>query len=122
MKYSKKWVFDVMPATLNQALRWHWMKRHRYNEGWYVRMIGEAGRPTGDPVGKARLTINVYRSRFQDKDNMYGSVKPIVDAINKLGWIIDDDRKNLDLKVDEIKAKRKDQRTEIFLEGELSED
>ena len=85
-------------------------------------MIGEAGRPTGDPVGKARLTINVYRSRFQDKDNMYGSVKPIVDAINKLGWIIDDDRKNLDLKVDEIKAKRKDQRTEIFLEGELSED
>ena len=85
-------------------------------------MIGAAGRPNSKAVGKAKLHIQVHRSRFQDKDNMYGSVKPIVDAIKKLGWIVDDDPKNLDLKVEEIKAKRKDQRTEIFLEGELEGD
>ena len=122
MKFSKKWVFDVMPATLNQTLRWHWMKRHRYNEGWYVRLIAAAGRPSSEITGKAKLRINVYRSRFQDKDNMYGSVKPLVDAVNKLGWLIDDDPKHVDLKVEEIKSKRKDQRTEMFLEGEMSDD
>ena len=85
-------------------------------------MIGAAGRPSAKATGKAQLLIQVHRSRFQDKDNMYGSVKPIVDAIKKLGWIVDDDNKHLDLKVEEIKSKRKDQRTEIFLEGELKDD
>ena len=121
MKVAKKWVFDVMPVTLNQTLRWHWMKRHRYNEGWFVRFIAEAGRPSGDPGEKMSLRIDVYRSRFQDKDNMYGSVKPLVDAVKKLGWIVDDDPAHLDLKVQEIKSKRKDQRTEVFLEGEFQE-
>ena len=122
MKFKKKWVFDVMPATLNQTLRWHWMKRHRYNEGWFVRLLGAAGRPSFKPKGKAKLRITVYRSRFQDKDNMYGSAKPLIDAVKKLGWIVDDDPKHLDLKVEEIKSKRKDQRTEMFLEGESVED
>ena len=68
------------------------------------------------------MKIEVHRSRFQDKDNMYGSVKPLVDAVKKLGWIVDDDPAHLDLKVEEIKSKRVDQRTEIFLEGEAEEE
>lgn len=111
-----------MPATLNQTLRWHYMKRHRYNEGWYIRLLSAAGKAHYEPKGKMVLIIEMHRSRFQDKDNMYGSVKPIVDALNKLGWMIDDDRKHLELSVRETKSKRKDQRTEIFLEGEFKEE
>lgn len=122
MRVNKKWVFDVMPATLNTTLRWHWAKRHKYNEGWFVRFIAEAGRPSFKVKGQAKLRITVYRSRSQDKDNMYGSVKPIVDAIKKLGWIKDDDPKHLDLKVQEVKSKRVDQRTEISLSVEVEEE
>jgi len=122
MKVSKKWVFNRMPATLNQTLRWHFMKRHKYNDGWYMEFMGAAGRPSRPVTGQARLRITVYRSRFQDKDNMYGSVKPIVDAINKLGWLVDDNPEYLDLKVQEIKSKRVDQRTEVSLSVEMAED
>ena len=111
-----------MPATLNQTLRWHWMKRHRYNEGWFVEFLGAAGRPSFIPTGRAKMNIKVYRSRFQDKDNMYGSVKPLVDAVKKLGWLVDDDPAHLDLKVEEIKSKRVEQRTEVFLEVEAKEE
>lgn len=122
MRYKKHWVFSRMPATLNQTLRWHWMKRHRYNEGWFVEFLGAAGRPSFTPQGRVKMKIEVHRSRFQDKDNMYGSVKPLVDAVKKLGWMVDDDPAHLDLKVEEIKSKRVDQRTEIFLEGEAEEE
>ena len=122
VKYHKHWIFDRMPATLNQTLRWHWMKRHKYNEGWFYHLLSEAGKCPFEPTGVTKLRIEVYRSRFQDKDNMYGSVKPLVDAVKKLGWLEDDDPGHVDLKVEEIKSKRVNQRTEIFLDGETEED
>ena len=115
---SKKWIFDMLPATLNKFLRMHWAVKKKYNDNWMTLGIAICGRPTFEP-GKAEMIITMYRSRLQDKDNRYGSVKSLVDTFTKLGWIRDDDMQNLSLKVKEEKSKRKDQRTEGVLTVEM---
>ena len=115
---SKKWIFDMLPATLNKFLRMHWAVKKKYNDNWMTLGIAICGRPTFEP-GKAEMIITMYRSRLQDKDNRYGSVKSLVDTFTKLGWIRDDDTENLSLKVKEEKCKRKDQRTEVVLTVEI---
>ena len=115
---TKKWIFDILPATLNKFLRMHWAVKKKYNDNWYIRSLGECGRPSFNP-GKAEMTITMFRSRLQDKDNRYGSVKSLVDTFTKLGWIKDDNTENLTLKVKEEKSKRKDQRTEVVLTVEM---
>ena len=118
---SKKWIFDMLPATLNKFLRMHWAVKKKYNDNWMTLGIAIWGRPTFEP-GKAEMIITMYRSRLQDKDNRYGSVKSLVDTFTKLGWIRDDDMENLSLKVKEEKSKRKDQRTEVVLTVEMLDD
>ena len=115
---TKRWVFDILPATLNKFLRMHWAVKKKYNDNWFIRALGECGKPNFAP-GKAEITITMFRSRLQDKDNRYGSVKSLVDTFTKLGWIRDDDTENLTLKVKEEKSKRKDQRTEVVLTVEM---
>ena len=68
------------------------------------------------------MEITMYRSRLQDKDNRYGSVKSLVDVFTRLGWINDDNTRDLDLTVKEEKSKRKDQRTEVVLSVEIEEE
>ena len=118
---TKKWVFDILPATLNKFLRMHWAVKKKYNENWFVRGIAACGRPTFKP-GHAEMKITMYRSRLQDKDNRYGSVKSLVDVFTRLGWINDDNTHDLALTVKEEKSKRKDQRTEVVLTVEMLED
>ena len=115
---SKKWIFDMLPATLNKFLRMHWAVKKKYNDNWMTLGIAICGRPRFEP-GKAEMIITMYRSRLQDEDNRYGSVKSLVDTFTKLGWIRDDDMQNLSLKVKEEKSKRKDQRTEVVLTVEM---
>ena len=116
---TKKWVFDILPTTLNKFLRMHWAVKKKYNDNWMLLGIAICGRPSFEP-GKAEIVITMYRSRLQDKDNRYGSVKSLVDVFTKLGWIRDDDMENLSLTVKEEKSKRKDQRTEVVLTVEMA--
>ena len=118
---TKKWVFDILPATLNKFLRMHWAVKKKYNDNWFIRGIAACGRPTFNP-GHAEMEITMYRSRLQDKDNRYGSVKSLVDVFTRLGWINDDNTHDLALTVKEEKSKRKDQRTEVVLTVEMIED
>ena len=118
---SKKWIFDMLPATLNKFLRMHWAVKKKYNDNWMTLGIAICGRPSFKP-GKAEMTITMHRSRLQDKDNRYGSVKSLVDTFTKLGWIIDDNTGDLALTVKEEKSKRKDQRTEVVLTVEMLDD
>jgi hypothetical protein len=50
---------------------------------------------------RCELLIISYRRRVLDKDNLYGGVKPIVDAIRDLDLIVDDSPQWLDLTVDQ---------------------
>tara|TARA_B100000586_G_scaffold185052_1_gene135906 strand:- start:1972 stop:2355 length:384 start_codon:yes stop_codon:yes gene_type:complete len=118
---TKRWSFDILPATLNKFLRMHWAVKKKYNDNWMLLGIAICGRPSFKP-GKAEMTITMHRSRLQDKDNRYGSVKSLVDTFTKLGWIIDDNTGDLALTVKEEKSKRKDQRTEVVLTVEMLDD
>jgi len=117
---TKRWDFDILPATLNKFLRMHWAVKKKYNDNWFMRALATCGRPTFEP-GKAEMVITMYRSRLQDKDNRYGSVKSLVDTFTKLGWIKDDNTEYLALTVKEEKSKRKDQRTEVVLTVEMED-
>ena len=76
-------------------------------------MLEAAGR-NGEPPEHASVRVDVYRKRLQDVDNLWGSVKPILDALKRTGWIKDDDRESITLHVEEHKAK--EQKTTITVE------
>ena len=62
-----------------------------------------------------RLSIVVYRRTRQDPDNAYASVKNLLDALVKEGWLEDDSPQLLSLRVSELEEPRKiEQRTELF--------
>jgi hypothetical protein len=107
------WIFDRIPLTLNKLLRTHWAGKKRDLESWKTWVLGVAGNKTG-VEGKVRVGIVVYRVRLQDPDNATGSVKPLVDALNRLGWMVDDSVKWLELGVVEVVAR--DTRTEVCWE------
>ena len=113
---KRTWTFPDIPITNNRLLRMHWAARNRDAKKWkaYVRL--RCGVPDySEPQGKCRVKITVYRGRKQDKDNWYGSVKPLVDALVSNGWLRDDSTKWLDLHVEEF-ASRRPYWTEVELE------
>jgi hypothetical protein len=99
------------------------MVKHRYAKRWRDWILIAAKCPQFNvlrDLGKVKLTITVTRGRQQDKDNMYASVKPVVDAIKYRGWLVDDSPKWLDLEVREIA--RRDQglyKTVIEWDGQV---
>ena len=74
------------------------------------------------------VVIVQERARLLDQDNLYGSVKAMVDCMKPtifrkkshrniagFGVIIDDDARHCELKVFQVKAKKKDQGTNILI-------
>ena len=111
------WTFQRVPLTLNQLLRTHWRARSRDLEDWKWQILSVAGnRHRLAKKSRVRLKILVFRGRLQDPDNRYGSVKHLVDALVRLGWLVDDSDFWLQLEVVEI-VDRKAQRTEVTWEA-----
>ena len=116
-KAGVHWTFQRVPLTLNQLLRTHWAARGRDLESWKYHVLAAAGnRHRLAKRGRVRLRIVVYRAKRQDPDNAFGSVKHLVDALNRLGWLVDDTLEWLELEVVEI-VDRKNQRTEVHWEA-----
>jgi Holliday junction resolvase RusA-like endonuclease len=97
------------------------MKLHKDNCSWDRWVCFRMGMPAyGEPQGKVRVKITVYRGKEQDPDNAVASVKPILDALVEAGWLRDDTSEWLVLEVEEVKGtKKKDRRTVIELEDGL---
>ncbi len=115
-RLAKIWVFDRVPVTLNQLLRDHWAKRGRDLESWKYHVLSVAGkRHKLSKRSRVQLKITIYRARLQDPDNAVGSVKPLVDALSRIGWLVDDTLEWLALDVEE-RIDTKEQRTEVYWE------
>ena len=96
------------PLTANEMLRMHFMERAAEKARWRSALRIAAKKLNGPRDGKPkRLQIVVFRAGLQDEDNKWASVKPVVDALMGSGWIADDRKSMLDLRVDEVKLKRK---------------
>ena len=98
--------------TLNKYIRSHWAVRKKEVTTWRLLLRSQHQAPEL-VEGKVKLVIKVFRSRRQDPDNAVGSMKPLIDAINREGWLVDDDLAHLELHVREFKSKRVDEHTEI---------
>jgi hypothetical protein len=48
---------------------------------------------------KPKVTITLHQIREMDYDNMYGAVKPVLDALKKIGAIVDDSPRHISLEV-----------------------
>jgi hypothetical protein len=92
-----KLIIEDVPESLNKTLRMHWAERAKYNKKWYE-LVRSQATPTRKKPGRMRVTISQMRKRLLDKDNLYGSCKPIVDGLKKVGLIKDDHPDWVDLK------------------------
>ena len=72
------------------------------------------GKPT-PPPGKMSVTVNSYRLRLCDLDNLF--VKKILDAVRYAGYISDDNPDAIDLAIKQTKvSKRKLEGTKITID------
>lgn len=53
----------------------------------------------------AKIQIEVYNKRLMDIDNVWGGLKPFIDALRHEKYIHDDSPKYLDIEVKQIKSK-----------------
>jgi hypothetical protein len=117
----KRWVKTVplIPVTNNTREGWkHWAHRYGDSKKWRLAIRVACGMRSRRPLRRVCLTIVVYRTRLQDRDNFWGSLKPVVDGLKHNRWIRDDDHEWVELSPEskEVKAKKEDLRTEITWE------
>ena len=101
------------PPSLNKILRMHWATRKKLLEAWSSDLwysascLGRSATLSGWARSRARLTVNIclQHNRLFDKDNAYGSVKVVLDAMKSLGFIADDSPEFIDLEVTQEKSR-----------------
>jgi hypothetical protein len=80
----------LVTDSLNRDLRAHWAVKRRRSETWAATLLGLYGRGRA-ARRQARLTITSYRRRqIADHDNFVGGLKPLIDVLVRLGWLVDD--------------------------------
>lgn len=107
-----RFVLPEPTPSNNQLLRMHWavVKKNRAR----YRKIIEAQIHTMPPFEKCGALVTRYGGKLLDYDNLYGGVKTLLDAITDAGiWLDDNPTVLVDFKVEQIKTKKSDQRTEI---------
>lgn len=98
-------VTQLPPEELSPNARVHWAEKYqaaqRFLEAVYyscLEQVNEAGRERW-PYGKARvnLTFIFPRAHRRDRDNLLGMFKPGLDALVKVGLLVDDDSRHLEI-------------------------
>jgi len=91
-----------VPASPNNFIGKHWRFRHRNSQVWQQEVnvaLLEAGYTKRVPFQKARITIDRRGRRELDPDNLYGCVKPVLDALRYAHVLVDDSPAHLELEV-----------------------
>jgi hypothetical protein len=98
-------VVQMPTPSLNETQRMHHFAYARLGKKWQMALalLALVQRAT-KATGKRRLVIERRAKRELDKDNAYGGAKLVIDALKKLGLILDDDAANLDLEVTQAKC------------------
>ena len=77
------------------------------------RVAAVVGKPPGDIGYRCRLVVTMYRVKLLDPTNVAVACKALVDAINRQGWLVDDNATWLDFEARQVKVRRADIRTTI---------
>ncbi len=90
-----------IPISLNRYRNFHWAQKKAEVDRWQQLILMATGRygPFHKNIipRKTHMKIQVLRKRVQDLDNAWGSLKPMLDAMKRNGWIVDDRRSWLDI-------------------------
>lgn len=102
------YVCRSVPHSLNSKM--HWTERNKWNMGWYEEVyyaMAQQRRKFGKlPYAQSRFLIRYYLTHPMDKDNAYGSAKPIIDGLRYAGVIVDDSIRHFDFEIEQIKIKK----------------
>jgi hypothetical protein len=102
------------------ALNKHWRVRHKQKGVWMDEIVccdyptwgRRFAKQWATDKRRIHLDVTIRRVRLFDRDNLYGSLKPVLDAMKAAGFLWDDSDKYLELgKVIQFKCSVKDART-----------
>ena len=105
-----------IPETIlsrNRLDTMHWSKRYRYSQKWEALIWRAFNCKPPRARGKVKLKITSLRPGILDHDNLVGGCKGIIDAMKRLGMLIDDTPSFVEVEYQQRKAKREEQRTKI---------
>ncbi len=111
------WNIPKIPVAHNKVLRQHWAVRRKDAQDWKILCRAYCGLPHFNPLKldeKITLEITVRRVRLQDPDNSVASLKPLIDAIRRLGWLKDDNEDCLRLITAQEKCRKDEEGTRIL--------
>lgn len=84
MSYKLEFKIDGLPKTINAFLSKGWKVRWAHSKKWKMfvehAVLRSGGYPP-QPLKKAKVTMVRHSSRKLDRDNLYGSFKPVIDAL-----------------------------------------
>jgi hypothetical protein len=109
----------VTTPSLNQLLRTHWSKRKQLKQGfkWEALVAGACeSQYKVNGMKRRRILIRAFRARLLDQDNFIGGLKPLLDGLIELELLHDDGPEYLELRAEQLKAEKVDQRLEIIIE------
>ncbi len=85
--------------SLNKYAFAHWRVQYMDKQAWFSHLLVASRKAKATKAtGKRSVTVRRYGRRSLDVDNGYGGLKPILDGMRKLGLILDDDAKSLELR------------------------
>ncbi len=110
-------VIESAPPSLNRLMRYHWSKRVKVMDQWRRLIWAARCQVSGSPMvplKKARITVERRSPGQLDKDNLYGSMKVVLDGLKNQQFIEDDSPDHIELTVTQIRGKA---RTTIQVEA-----
>ena len=93
----------------------HPMERHRERNDWIKLLRHCIGPMPVVPTEHQNIKITSYRAQLiTDSSNLVGGAKGLVDAMVKVGLMLDDSDRWVHIEYFQEKCKRVDERTEIY--------
>ena len=90
---------DCVPPSPNQTFREHWSVRSKRRDDYQFEVRSQMNKwkfTKAKPKQSFNLEIQCIRKRRLDHDNLYGSMKSLIDALSNEQFIWDDDAKHLE--------------------------
>ena len=82
------------PERLNKTLQLHWGKRAVLNKRWYdIIHYAVIRKLPPKPLEKFTIKVVLFNNRHLDFDGSVGSLKPLIDGLERAGVIKDDSYK-----------------------------
>lgn len=112
-----KLTIPATPPSLNVQHRMHYRAKMSLKREWVLQIRAVLPIPFNSRLNrKKKVVITLFHSRPYDKDNAYGAVKPVVDAMKVWCLLRDDTAEWLDLSVEQEKWPHKRRHTVIEIE------